>query len=964
MPPYSPAFSPYSFSEPPGSGMPSPMLSPSSPFLSHDYGMSPGVFPHSPLSEGRRGSFASLRAENGSIIGNSIAQDVGLVALSLTEDSSRYIGPSSGCEFARIMFADCPPPDTSALASSLVEENFELRRRSTGSISNISGDSSNKGDSGNATPCAPTNVQTRSRRSSAAIGDSPERKRGRWTDVKRSSPMPSAEDFNAFITAFFENVHPHYPFLERNTFEACREVVQSSEKGASATFTTLRRTSSIPILPPNYTLSLARFQVFMVMAVGSSISSAEKGQKITSDSEGYFITAMGHVEADEVKLRGSLQGLQNLLLMAMYALHVDSGGGMSIWHLNSTVVAGCIELGLHKNSVVAMTSSGKVSPSGTDTALVALKRKVFWSIYALDRNLGIMLGRPFALDEHECDVELPDTLLDDRPGSGFVDRLSVHGGLSPGAHSPGGAHTEEGQDGLLGLTSFPGTVYLLQMIRITSIIKSSLYRISPVKPAGYPTPYWLQHLPAASQHNPHIDDIFEWQKVIHRYLDEIRQLSKARLTLAHKSNATYAISQAIELKFHEAMQLLYRPNPVIPQPSIEKAIICYASTVEMIRMYARLRKSGGMNHAWLSAQWVFLSGLSMVWAFKTSWAVLQTGPGRGEHMIELLKDDVQTCSGLLEEFGVRWKVMLRAKERFDGVARVTLNGLSRQMGTVAQAQPAPSLTPGVGSNTGSGQLLSPVQQYPGKHLSPSPRAAAAPQRNVLADLQNAQAQDAGRYQQQQLQQQQQQYQQQQQLLQFQQQQNFNEAQFLDTLFTIDNSDMGGGTDQGQGGSSLYNGRLAFSSQQVEVPLSSSPVDDSLLNQPLVIPIIRQSPTPTSETPTPMNTATPGVVDTSEWYIGTSAEVTPSHIPLQLNLIQQSNELTQGIEEVDLSWIADMDWTSPELVGYSLAGLIAGSTGLNENPGLNRGDSSVGGSGGGDADSKMWGMESGSGNTGH
>ncbi|KAF8430388.1 fungal-specific transcription factor domain-containing protein, partial [Tirmania nivea] len=397
-PPYSPAFSPFSFSEPPGSGMPSPMLSPSSPLLGHDYGSA------------------------GSVFGNPIAQDVGLVTLGLTEDSSRYIGASSGYEFARVTFADWPASE----------------------------------------PPGP----------SAAVGDNPERKRGRWAGVKKSSPLPSLEDGNRFASAFFDSVHPHYPFLERNTFEACREVVYSSEKGVTATFTALKRAPSIPILPPNFTLPLARFHVFMVFAVGSIVLSAEKGQRPTADSDGYVVSAMAHVEHDEVNLRGSLQGLQNLLLIAMYALHVDSGGGMSIWHLNSTLVAGCIELGLHKNAVVTMAGSGKVGPAGTDSALVALRRRIFWSIYALDRNLGIMLGRPFALDENECDVELPENLLDDRPGSGLVDRLSVQGG-----HSPGGLQGGESADVLIGTSSFPGTVYLLQMTRITSVIKSTLYRI-------------------------------------------------------------------------------------------------------------------------------------------------------------------------------------------------------------------------------------------------------------------------------------------------------------------------------------------------------------------------------------------------------------------------------------------------------------------------------------------------------
>lgn len=667
----------------------------------------------------------------------------------------------------------------------------------------------------------------------------------------------------------------------------------------------------------------------MVFAVGSSVLSAQKGQRPTADSDGYFISAMAHVEHDEVKLRGSLQGLQNLLLIAMYALHVDGGGGMSIWHLNSTVVAGCIELGLHKNSVVSMGGNGKVGPAGLDSALVALKRKVFWSIYALDRNLGIMLGRPFALDENECDVELPDNLLDDRPGSGFIDRLSVQGG-----HSPAGHQEDESADVLVGPSSFPGTVYLLQMTRITSIIKSILYRLSPFKSAAYPAPHWLHNLQVASQHPVNIEDIVEWQKVIHSYLTEIRQISKAVAgPLTHTSNAHYAISQAIELKYHEAVQLLYRPNLVIPQPTIQNALTCLESTREMIRTYARLKSTGGMNHAWLSAQWVFLAGLSMVWSFKTSWpAFLQVTSGRKEQELDILRDDVKICSRLLEDFGTRWKVMLRAKERFDGVATFTLEGLTNQLAGTMPAQPTPSLSPGVvGLSLAGGssqQLLGPGQFFDGKH-----RMATAPQRNLLADMQNAaHTEGTGQLQQQQL-------------LRLHQ---LSGTQGMDDLFA---------TSENSPGASQYSEQpqlSSFSSQAPAISLSSSPVDSSLLNQPLVIPIIRQSPTPTSETPTPLNPNPLFVQQSNEWTFGNSSEMA---LPQQLSQQQQAGDLT---------WIADMDWASPELAGYTLDGFggITGGYpggfpgGLFLNPGTANGrDGATGGGGGGrEDDSKMWGMD--------
>ena len=798
----------------------------------------------------RRGSFAMMRGDT-SEYGNSLAQDVGLIALSLTEDSSRYIGASSGCEFVKTMFADFPTPDLSRKEEefSMLRQKQRRRRRSTGSIDL-------KAEKAGASPSGSRNTQSKNRRSSAE-GDSPERKRGRWTDVGTSSPLPNLQDSLLLVSIFFETVIPFYPFLERNTFEACREVVYCSEKG----FSELKRTGSIPILPPNFTPQLARFYVFMVFAISSSVLSARQGQDPSTDSsEGYFVSAMAHIENDEVKFRGSLQSLQSLLLMAMYALHVDGGGVLNIWHLNSALVAGCVELGLHKNSVV--TSSGKSGSTGSDSSLVLLNQKVFWSIYALDRNLGIILGRPFALDESECDVELPDTFLADaRAGHGFMDRLSVQG-----SHP---LHVDESMDPL----SFQDTVNLMHMARITSLIKSTLYRTGPTKPNGYLTPHWLHHLAAASQHSHIIDDIVEWQSAIYDYLTELLNVSQnSTLSQTQQSNTTNFVSQTVELKYHEAIQLLYRPTPAIPRPSAKDARVCLVSTIAMIQTYEHLKKYGIMSYTWLSAQWVFLSGLAMMWSFKNSLPMLRGESGTIEEKMQSLRDHVGTCSRLLEEFGVRWRVMLLAKARFDEVAQVTLGYLNDKLTPQLLLTPTPS-----GFISGSGaQSLNPRQSF------------SEVQSDVgLSPL----------------------------LLQHQlQNQNFSDNFGNTLLYDFPHPSL--------------NPPTQFSGNPF------SPVDSSLLNSPVVIPIIRQSPTPTSETPTPQNPNPQGITGDS-WNIGLASFEMPSESSQQTEFPGQSGNLG-GWGDMEYTWEPQFSnivvAPTPQqgsAPGFDLSGMGSGETNTEE-----------------------------------
>lgn len=257
--------------------------------------------------------------------------------------------------------------------------------------------------------------------------------------------------------------------------------------------------------------------------------------------------------------------------------------------------------------------------------------------------------------------------------------------------------------------------------------------------------------------------------------------------------------------------------------------------------------------------------------------------------------------------------MLRARDRFDGVAKFTLESLTNQLADMAPAQPPPSPLAGVALGPGRGKQ----------------RIAVAPQRNLLADFQSAEG--TGQLQQQQPQQLLQLQEQQQQRRQKQKQRAFSGIQGMDSVFADSGSSLG---------NPPYSEQSQFSSQQTDTP------DRSSLSQPLVIPIIRQSPTPTSETPTPLNPNPLYVQQSNEWPLfGNSSEVSSS-----LQLLQQQTE-----EGLDLSFITDMDWASPELSRYTLDGLGGITGGLFFDSGsTNRGNAT--GSGAETEDDRMWGMD--------
>lgn len=56
-----------------------------------------------------------------------------------------------------------------------------------------------------------------------------------------------------------------------------------------------------------------------------------------------------------------------------------------------------VDLGLHR----------RVRPGHMSVADDEVRRCVFWSCYCLDRQISIILGRPFAIPDRDIDVQLP-----------------------------------------------------------------------------------------------------------------------------------------------------------------------------------------------------------------------------------------------------------------------------------------------------------------------------------------------------------------------------------------------------------------------------------------------------------------------------------------------------------------------------------------------------------------------------
>lgn len=99
---------------------------------------------------------------------------------------------------------------------------------------------------------------------------------------------------------------------------------------------------------------------------------------------------------DYILEQHNLATVQFLLLLAVHGQRSPFGAGC--WSQVRYAMTLCIELGLHRKQPTA--------PSPHAPRDAEIRRRVFWACYCLDRMTSVVLGRTFAIDDRDINVEV------------------------------------------------------------------------------------------------------------------------------------------------------------------------------------------------------------------------------------------------------------------------------------------------------------------------------------------------------------------------------------------------------------------------------------------------------------------------------------------------------------------------------------------------------------------------------
>ncbi|RDW77004.1 hypothetical protein BP6252_05057 [Coleophoma cylindrospora] len=172
-----------------------------------------------------------------------------------------------------------------------------------------------------------------------------------------------------FVDAYFRHIHRMYPFMDRV------RVLEDLKSSHNA----LNGMDELPM------------KLFLVMAIGCTTL-----RRIGRVSEGAFTRFKVPYQTvmAECLAKLDMESVETLLLLFMYSLYDPVG--VSPWTICGILSSHVTQLGF-----------GRQPLAGTPSDIAERRKRLFWSVFSMDRLKAVATGMPFSLQDEKTNITLP-----------------------------------------------------------------------------------------------------------------------------------------------------------------------------------------------------------------------------------------------------------------------------------------------------------------------------------------------------------------------------------------------------------------------------------------------------------------------------------------------------------------------------------------------------------------------------
>ncbi|RSL43369.1 hypothetical protein CEP54_015117 [Fusarium duplospermum] len=373
--------------------------------------------------------------------------------------------------------------------------------------------------------------------------------------------FPSSPLGTTLSQAYFNNIHPQYPFLHRPTFRFWEELCFKADS-----------TGNLSLAG-----DIAQFFVWMVYA----IASLALGPTHYDTAESYYSMALAH-QPSVLELDG-IESIQSLLCCAVYSIRSPAGG--SLWKLSGLAIRYSIELGYHRSASTYRKNSNPL--------IAEMSKRCFWVAYDIDRVASFILGRPVGIPDDCIDAELPLDINDEQ-----INALGL-------LQSPRASPDEPP-------TNMTGAIHVIKLRRLWSKIGNSIY----------PTITKCSLIQEVAK-KPLIDQLDKELENWHAEIPQPPDTAGLDPLSVFASREWFKLAYDHSVLLLYRYWITHKPPPG-EEESVEHALeTCSQKAREICLLYRRLFQYQSMQFTWGSLHILFLGGLTYLYCIWKSARVRQ-----------------------------------------------------------------------------------------------------------------------------------------------------------------------------------------------------------------------------------------------------------------------------------------------------------------------------------------------------
>ncbi|ORX35941.1 fungal-specific transcription factor domain-domain-containing protein [Kockovaella imperatae] len=349
------------------------------------------------------------------------------------------------------------------------------------------------------------------------------------------------------------------------------------------------------------------FTFFMVIAIGTT-NRERVGEAVRGASKEFRQRAMRGLPY--AVAREDMLCVQSLLLLGIYSMFDPSD--MSLWHIVGFATRVAIALNLHrKNEDVNVSSE-----------VAEIRRRVFYSLYNVERLVATTLSRPLVISDDDIDIELPSPLPNDPPYRGVAQMLF--------------------------------TQHIIKLRRLSGAICATVYSVSGSQ----------NSLPEA-QRNEIITNF-------HRQMDT--WLAESPVPPSEETEKPGMINNQswFLLNYHHNLCLLYRPSPLYPNMTTERLSALHDASSRCVALWMELFHEQKISYSIINVSAQFLDCISLLYCMCE-----YDNRSPNLHSDENWSREVSTrlgqCHALLEAFGRALPETAKYKEIFTKLSEMLLH---------------------------------------------------------------------------------------------------------------------------------------------------------------------------------------------------------------------------------------------------------------------------------------------------